>query len=273
MSQIKQTISLTFGDCGENHVGMEKVGKLVNKGMGFNIQDLKKYMEIMQSLGLECSVHNLKEQIQNDVNESIYTNIEDAYVLVIRKGLNKLLEKNSKTLEQFKTQLNSFEWDRKYYCNRRKKVLNKHARANVCFGETSCEPDYENKKGRIIGYSDIDCLRIIKENIEEILGDKCKNMICEGNKYFDLKKCGIGHHGDAERRKVIAFRLGETMKLHFTWFFKSKHIGKTLELSLDDGDMYIMSEKAVGNDWKRRNIYTLRHAAGIDGCKYLELKH
>lgn len=26
--------------------------------------------------------------------------------------------------------------------------------------------------------------------------------------------------------------------------------------------MYVMSEKAVGTDWKRSSIYTLRHAAG-----------
>ena len=31
-----------------------------------------------------------------------------------------------------------------------------------------------------------------------------------------------------------------------------------------------MSEKAVGNDWKKKSIYTLRHAAGID--KYISLK-
>jgi len=31
---------------------------------------------------------------------------------------------------------------------------------------------------------------------------------------------------------------------------------------LEDGDMYIMSEKASGFDWKKRSIYTLRHAAG-----------
>ena len=36
--------------------------------------------------------------------------------------------------------------------------------------------------------------------------------------------------------------------------------------------MYFMSEKAVGNDWKRRNVYTLRHGAGSKGCTYLELK-
>ena len=32
-----------------------------------------------------------------------------------------------------------------------------------------------------------------------------------------------------------------------------------------------MSEKSVGTDWKRRNIYTLRHAAGSK--KYGSLKN
>ena len=54
----------------------------------------------------------------------------------------------------------------------------------MCFGETFCEPNYENKNGRIIGYYDIDCLRIIKENMKDILGDKCKNMICENPKPY-----------------------------------------------------------------------------------------
>jgi len=31
---------------------------------------------------------------------------------------------------------------------------------------------------------------------------------------------------------------------------------------LDDGDVYFMSEKAVGYDWKHSSIYSLRHAAG-----------
>ena len=33
-------------------------------------------------------------------------------------------------------------------------------------------------------------------------------------------------------------------------------------------DMYIMNFKATGNDWKRRNIYTLRHATGCE--KYIK---
>jgi len=40
---------------------------------------------------------------------------------------------------------------------------------------------------------------------------------------------------------------------------------------LNDGDLYIMSEKAVGTDWMRnKSGYTLRHAAGAK--KYLKLK-
>ena len=46
--------------------------------------------------------------------------------------------------------------------------------------------------------------------------------------------------------------------------------GERMIFQINGGDMYIMSEKAVGNDWKRRSIPTLRHAAG--GMKYLTIK-
>jgi hypothetical protein len=34
--------------------------------------------------------------------------------------------------------------------------------------------------------------------------------------------------------------------------------------------MYVMTDKAVGFDWKKKSIMTLRHAAGSD--KFLEIK-
>jgi len=168
-------------------------------------------------------------------------------------------------------EMDNFEWDKKYFDLRRNRVLNKRARANVCFGESNREPNYENKEGRIVSFDEVGCLKEIRDGLGEKLGGKCKKLICEGNRYFDLKKCGIGYHGDSERRKVIACHLGETMDLHFNCFFKSKAVGKTLELSLESGDMYFMSEKAVGTDWKRRNVHTLRHSAGKAGVKYLKI--
>ena len=41
---------------------------------------------------------------------------------------------------------------------------------------------------------------------------------------------------------------------------------------LNSGDVYIMSDKAVGFDWKRSSLLTLRHAAGKDTCKYARMK-
>jgi hypothetical protein len=82
--------------------------------------------------------------------------------------------------------------------------------------------------------------------------------------YYDVSKCGIGFHGDAERRKVIAIRLGESMPLHYQWFQNSKPVGQRIELQINNGDLYIMSDKAVGFDWLKKKQLTLRHAAG---CK------
>ena len=71
----------------------------------------------------------------------------------------------------------------------------------------------------------------------------------------------IGWHGDAERRKVIACRIGDEMNLKYQWYHKSEIVDECLSISLNSGDMYIMSGKAVATDWKKRNSYTLRHAA------------
>ena len=37
-----------------------------------------------------------------------------------------------------------------------------------------------------------------------------------------------------------------------------------MKMVLNDGDMYVMSEKAVGFDWLKKTVPTLRHASGTD---------
>ena len=99
---------------------------------------------------------------------------------------------------------------------------------------------------------------------------KSRNLICEGNRYYDLKKCGIGFHGDVERRKVIALGLAGSSKMIWSLFQNSKPLGTPYEFTLHGGDVYIMSEKAVGHDWKKRSRITMRHAAGCK--KYTNLE-
>ena len=58
------------------------------------------------------------------------------------------------------------------------------------------------------------------------------------------------------------------MPLKYRWFHQNRAAGDELQIILDAGDIDIMSEKAVGFDWKRSSKYTLRHDAGKSNCAY-----
>jgi hypothetical protein len=132
------------------------------------------------------------------------------------------------------------------------------------------EPNIEKLMGTIVPFEKVKVLNKVRNSLPKYLaGDKSKDLVCEGNYYYDLKMCGVGWHGDAERKKVVGLRLGSTMPLHYNWFQNAKPIGKTIKLSLDGGDLYVMSEKASGHDWKNKKKITLRHAAGAE--KFLML--
>ena len=86
--------------------------------------------------------------------------------------------------------------------------------------------------------------------------------MAEGNLYYDRRKTGVGFHGDKERMKVIGLRLGAPMSMTWTWYYRTKPRGLNIQLQLQPGDIYCMSQKTVGTDWKYETYYTLRHAAG-----------
>jgi hypothetical protein len=243
-----ETVAITFGDAGENHVGMQKVGSIADSG--FTREDLMCAKKFFEDRCCKCEWVDLGRD-------------ENAAVLIIRDGVECLLGLENGADLLYEEQC-SFERDTKAFMYGR--VVNKHARHNVCFGETAQEPDYEQKKGRIMAFKDLPYLDMLRSQIEECMGEKGKGMIAEGNYYYDSTKCGIGYHGDAERRRVIACKLAsnpkEKMYLHYQWFKDGEPVGENTRLTLYHGDIYIMGEKAVGWDWKKKSIYTLRHAAG-----------
>ncbi len=237
----------------ENHVGMEQIGQLVDVGQGFNHKDLSQFKEIMEKIGCVCDLTKL--ELPNSV-------VEDAYILIIRNGINKILGNCSAWTEKdmFAEQI-SLNVDKHAFMYG--KVVNKHARWNLCFDYESRAPDYKNGKGSIIGYREVPITKTLYEQFPIYFGEKALNLKGEGNYYYDIDKCGIGYHGDSERRKVIAVRLGNSSTpLVFQWFKNNKPVGESIILKINGGDIYIMSEKAVGTDWKKSSIYTLRHATG-----------
>ena len=144
------------------------------------------------------------------------------------------------------------------------RVCNKKARWNLCFADYDQEPDYASGKGTIVNFAHLELLNSLRSNLPLLFGSKANRLNAEGNYYYDLTQCYIGWHGDAERKRVIGVRLGFEMPLHIKWFLNCEPQGEKFTIMLNSGDMYVFSEKAVGTDWRRRSIWTLRHAAGYD---------
>ena len=259
----RNTITITFGEVAENHVGMQQLGSCADKG--FSKQDLVFAQDVFKKKGFKCELLHLNNYL---IEELYGLDVADAYVLIVRKGVNFFLSPNN--LLFLKIQLDRLDWDTKAFMYGR--VVNKRARYNLCFDDKGQEPDYENRKGSIIAFSDVPLLNHIRGKLESVLGPKASGLKAEGNMYYDIEKCGIGFHGDGERKRVIAFRLGESMPLDYQWFFNRKSVGKRVELVLDDGDLYIMNEKATGNDWKKWKQVTLRHAAGAKKFRTIKIK-
>lgn len=251
------TYTITFGDCAENHIGMQKIGNEIDTGFTYN--DLLYIRSVFNEYDTELiNLKNTKFNTNIDKND-----IDDAYILIVRNGLKKLL--NGYTLSSFFNEQYDLKKDEKALMYGR--VVNKVARHNLCFGENQQKPDYKNGKGTIIAFDNVPILNNVRNNIINFLPNlnhKLNNIVAEGNYYYDIKKCYIGYHGDTERKIVIGVRIGATFPLYFKWFLNNKNISEPIKLLLNTGDIYFMDVKTTGNDWKKRKIPTLRHSAGIN---------
>ena len=249
-----QTFTITFGDRAENHVGMFTIGEAAAEG--FNLEDLNRAKLCFEQNGIQCDLIDLKILLPDELK----ANAQDAYILIARGGLNCMIKPHNS--DDFFQEQSRLEKDTKAFIYGR--VVNKKARHNLCFGSQSQEPDYEQGKGRIIAFDQVPLLNHVRQVFPIIIGEKGSGLVAEGNYYYDINKTYIGYHGDSERRKVIAIRVGAKFPLHYQWYCQSKTVGNRGDIMLGHGDVYIMSEKAVGTDWKKKNILTLRHAAGFN---------
>jgi len=242
--------TITFGDVAENHARMQKIGSLHESG--YSIEKLKNIQEKLVGYGLETEMIDLN---RGSDGSEFGEEFEKAKDLIIRRGgqfilgdeFNNLMAENDELCHDKMALM-------------RGKVVNKIARHNLCFADLDQEPLYSEGKGRIVSWGRVSRISQIRQVISEWTEDVLLNG--EANYYYDISKCGIGFHGDGERRKVFAIRMGETLPIHFQWFRRSEPVGDPFIIDLNDGDMYIMSEKAVGFDWLKKIKPTLRHATG-----------
>lgn len=259
-----EAICITFGEQSENHSGMQMIGNGLSQN-GYSLSNLIIAKDMFEKLGCKCQIIHLNKTLIPGYHA------EDAYVLYCSDFVDKALGQGYQKCVY--SELADLNWDKKYYDTRRSKVLNKKARYNLCFDDQSQQPDYQNKKGTIISYDQTPYLRGLKNCIQK-MSNPDEKLQCEGNYYYDLKKTYIKFHGDKERKKVIGINLAPnydcTREIHWIWYYQSQRISGRTIIELNPGDLYIMSEKSSGFDWKKRSITTVRHAAAIGGSIYLE---
>lgn len=259
--QHNDCITLTFGEQAENHVGMQKIGALADRGL--TEEDLREAKSKFESKGCLCE---LVELVYTGDSEDCKT-CEKAWVLIVRNGVNCLLKSETGADSLYAEQSNLTPDSKAKMYGR---VVNKHARHNLCFDRKSQTANFSEGKGTIVAWDDVPVTKRARKKLKKYFGIKGKHLKGEGNYYYDVTKCGIGFHGDSERKIVIAMRLGKTMPLHYQWYYHGNPVQEMVKLSLCHGDLYAMSEKATGWDWKRKIVPTLRHSAGAN--KYLVIK-
>lgn len=250
---MSKVVTITMGDVAENHAGMEQLGTQVGVGEGFNLKELKEMKKNLKTIRVVAKILTLKSP-KPDVQDN-------AYVLVAKGAVTKILSQKSKYNDKnlFDEQL-KLDWDKKALM--RGRVVNKHARWNLCYDTKSSTPNYKEGKGRVIAYNKIPITKLLVESLPTYFGEKAKNLKGEGNYYPNSSENGISYHGDSERRKVIGIRLGVSLPLYFQWYHGHERVGNKIKVDLDGGDIYVMSEWAVGTNWKKSTLYTLRHATG-----------
>lgn len=263
--EIYHTFSLTFGDRAENNQGMQMIGNMTEQGLSSRdfekvIKEFPEYVTIIDLVDFAPKIH--REECKD----------MDAKVIVIAGGIDLMMGKSfaDKMFMEQNSLVTDGKYDKKALMNGR--VVNKRARHNSCFSDFSQSPDYENGKGTVIDFKDTKYLKLFRQMLPKYFGEKTKGLQAEMNYYYDVSRCGIGWHGDSERRIVVCARLGCDMNMCFQWYHQSKPVSRKIKFTLQHGDMYAMTEKAVGTDWKKRKIPTIRHSAGSSNYTLVKRK-
>jgi len=259
---------------------MERIREMDHEGLGqIELIDLSAFLK--ESLPREYPDLNARQ-----IEDLIRNN--SAALLIIRKGVDILLGRG--VADAMLQQQDELPYDTKG--NAMGRIVNKVARHTIVFGPKEFARKsriQEDEKGKqrfvntIVGFDTerIPLLTELRNRLHELFPLREKGskgdvvLMAEGNHYYDLSvaqhtKTYIVWHGDTERKIVICARIGRgrgrSQPLAYQWYDQTgRLIGQPIKVFIRHGDIYVMSEKATGWDWKKKSkdLYLhLEHAAG-----------
>ena len=263
MSDVPPDYSMVYCDCAFSQPGGNsvRVGKMAEKG--FSAQELRILCASLKEQGIDASIVDLVSEAvdKGTTSEWLCDLMGDTVVLVIRNGANALTDDPAmadKMLEEHR----GLEYDTTTLL--RKKVCVARSRRNLHFADEGRPEDMANGQNTVVPWSSVpanaECRRVLTELLET--ADVASAV---ANYYPDPAKCGIGWHGDAERRQTIMVRLGagsDTRPIHFLWCERGEAVAAPITINLAHGDVMVPCAKAVGTDYRTMTRPTVRHGTG-----------
>lgn len=256
LSAFSSRYAITFGETAILHIGGKEFGA-GRRDAGFSVSELGE---------LGASLPHSELIMLSDALPKHLRAGHQAGVLVLREGAQTILQEPDAALHLWREQEN-VEYDCKFFDRGRTK--NKVARHNIVFGEKGQQASEDYRECTVKAFSELPWLARFRASLSGPLGAKAANLNAEGNHYY-TSTCGIGFHGDSERKVVVCLSLGAASTLRYCWRAprSSDPFGKPIDIRVQHGDVYVMSEKATGFDWRNRSQYRLVHAAGA--AKYIK---
>ena len=187
-----EAITLTGGDCGENHTRNQVIGTY-DVSQRFDGPQLAEVAQRALDMGYKIEA----KWLNGALPEALRDFVQGAYVLVIKGFIDDH--------DDIYKELVGLKWDTKAKMYGR--VVNKKLRSNMMIADMEQEANYEEGMGTIHHFDTIPALEVHRQRLMELTG---RNIaVWEGNRYADPDNThGIGFHGDTERNVVIAACFG-----------------------------------------------------------------
>jgi len=200
-----------------------------------------------------------------------YNSAPDACVLLIKGGVRWFMDDPRAADGLFGEQL-SLPYEGKFFDKGR--TFTRRSYKTLKFGDAPVKRSADYSQPTVYSFGAV-------PHLQKFLGSlsKLKASLCSvrGVEYFVSRRekasdggmmaCAsrLGWHGDHEP-KAVSLSLGHAGILKFSWRlpgtsanFPNSHT----EVILEHGDMYLLSEKASGRNWKKRSLLRVVHSSSL----------
>ena len=217
---------------------------------GFDAAHLRRVCECLCKEGLDASIVDLTPHCR-------LKDAPEACILVIRGWRPDIADAAFQQVRGIKYDTFTHQYGH---------VVQAHSRHVVFVGEKPRKADESIGMRTVLGWQDVDVIDKARAWIAKVLDSEEYIKSACILKYPDIRKCGISAHGDGERRRTIVYRVGKVSSkrsLDFQWYRDGAEVSDKVKIDLHHGDFAVSSEVAVGTNWKKRKIPTLRHSTGF----------